>query len=355
LILTVCCKTPPAPPEAERAVALEGELWRAGGSLFAADEYERFRRELAGLASRLAVEKAKFGWWRDYGRLRAEFRRLIDDGESLLVRIAEAKRSKSAVYADAAGDLAARIDRLKRMTHFFNENDVIRQNVTQAEIKLAEARLLVEKEQYADAQTVVAGGEVCVEKAQSAAASLLARYLDGDQLARWRAQAEETVAASKANGNVAIVVNKIERTLTVYQRGAVAAVFEIGLGKFGLSDKLYAGDEATPEGKYRVIKKFPNSSFYKAMLLNYPSDEDRREFAEARRKGTVPTKATIGGAIEIHGGGKDNLTQGCVGLENKDMDEVYRWAEVGTPVTIVGAVTVENTVLADIQKFVKHD
>ena len=61
-------------------------------------------------------------------------------------------------------------------------------------------------------------------------------------------------------------------------------------------------------------------------------------------------EAGIGGFIEIHGGGKDNLTKGCVGLENKDMDHVYGLTEVGTPVTIVGAVSVENTILAEIKE-----
>jgi hypothetical protein len=37
------------------------------------------------------------------------------------------------------------------------------------------------------------------------------------------------------------------------------------------------------------------------------------------------------------------------------MDEVYKWAEVGTAVTIVGAVSIENTILAEIKKFEKND
>jgi hypothetical protein len=35
------------------------------------------------------------------------------------------------------------------------------------------------------------------------------------------------------------------------------------------------------------------------------------------------------------------------------MDDVYRLAEVGTPVTIVGALSVENSILAEIKAFEK--
>jgi hypothetical protein len=77
--------------------------------------------------------------------------------------------------------------------------------------------------------------------------------------------------------------------------------------------------------------------------------------AKHSRKGLIPGQAGIGGAIEIHGGGKDSLTKGCVGLENKDMDRVYDYAREGTAVTIVGVVSIENTILAEIGKLDIHD
>jgi murein L,D-transpeptidase YafK len=130
--------------------------------------------------------------------------------------------------------------------------------------------------------------------------------------------------------------------------------YAIGLGKYGLSDKLYQGDEATPEGKYRIIRKYPETPFYKALLINYPNADDLKVFAEARKKGMIPGKNDAGGAIEIHGGGKNKLTQGCIGLENSDMDDIYKIAEVGTAVTIVGTLSVEGTILAEIEKFGKQ-
>jgi murein L,D-transpeptidase YafK len=118
----------------------------------------------------------------------------------------------------------------------------------------------------------------------------------------------------------------------------------VGLGSRSVSDKLCAGDRATPEGKYRVTKKLAQSRYYKALLINYPNDEDRREFDLAKSRGQIPRRAGIGGLIEIHGGGKDGQTFGCVALDNSQMDEIYALADINTPVTIVGARDFENSI-----------
>jgi hypothetical protein len=108
------------------------------------------------------------------------------------------------------------------------------------------------------------------------------------------------------------------------------------LGSRSISDKICAGDKATE--KYRITKKLAQSRYYKALLINYPNDEDRRQFANAKRRGAIPRRAGIGGLIEIHGGGKDGQTYGCVALDDHHMRSP-RLADVDTPVTIVGAAT----------------
>jgi murein L,D-transpeptidase YafK len=118
----------------------------------------------------------------------------------------------------------------------------------------------------------------------------------------------------------------------------------VGLGARSISDKMFAGDRATPEGKYRITKKLARSKYHKALLINYPNDEDRRQFEQAKRRGAIPRRAGIGGLIEIHGGGKDGQTYGCVALDNHQMDEIYAIADVNTPVTIVGARDYDNSV-----------
>jgi len=350
----LACKTAPVPPEAEQAERLEEALWRAGASVYAEQGYERFKAELKIQRAKLAQEKAKFGWFRQYASLQKDFLALLQKGNDLLAQIEGVKGSKVQFYSDQMAGLSARVDRLKQMTNFFNENGPVRKNLSMAEIKLSETETLLRKEEFSSAGGTLTVAETCVREAERNVADILSRYLDKRELEKWRTWADETAAESRAKGTVAILVNKLERKLTVYHKGGVIARFDIGLGRFGLSDKLFSGDEATPEGKYRVTRKYPNSAFYKALLINYPNEEDRRTFALAKKNGRIPARAGIGGYIEIHGGGKDNLTAGCVGLENKDMDEVYKWAEVGTAVTIVGAVSIENTILAEIIKFEKN-
>ncbi|MGE5198171.1 MAG: L,D-transpeptidase family protein [Rhodospirillaceae bacterium] len=213
---------------------------------------------------------------------------------------------------------------------------------------LAEARLAVEAarvyQRAGDFRNAtvnaIRAGELNA-KVQDHAASVVARYADPGTIARWRGWIAETVAWSKREGRVAIVVFKESHRLTVYHRGAAVRTYDIDLGFNWTADKLHEGDGATPEGRYRVVARLGRkaSIYYQALLLDYPNASDRAEFGRARREGELPAGARIGGLIEIHGGGGRNQdwTEGCIALANGDMDAVFERAGVGTPVTIVGS------------------
>jgi L,D-peptidoglycan transpeptidase YkuD (ErfK/YbiS/YcfS/YnhG family) len=347
------CKTRPPPSEAAEAEALEQALWRAGASVFAQEEYDLYREGLKTVKAKLAREKAKFGWFRNYGPIQSEYQDLLKTGTDVLKAIENKKAAKSKALEERSDSLKSRVERLKNMTLFFNESGAVRKNLSQAEIKLVQADLLLGKEQFESAGDILESGSRYLGQAEQAIASLLDRYLDKSQLEKWKTWADESIAESQRRGVVVILVNKLERKLILYKKGRIVGSYDIGLGRFGLSDKLFSGDEATPEGRYQVIKKIPGGPFYKALLINYPNEEDKKAFALAKKNGHVPSQVGIGGSIEIHGGGKDSLTKGCVGLEDHDMDAVYRLAEVGTLVTIVGALSVENSILAEIKAFEK--
>ncbi len=332
---------------------MEGALWRAGASVFAHENYSLYKEDLKAAKANLAREKAKFGWFRNYDPIRSEFRDLLNKGTEILRAIENKKAAKSKALEEQSRSLKSRVERLKNMTLYFNESGAVRKNLSQAEIKLAQADLLIRKEQFDSVGDILEGSSFFVKQAENAIASLLVRYLDKDQLDKWKKWADETIAESQKRGVVAILVNKLERKLILYKKGKLVSSYDIGLGRYGLSDKLYSGDEATPEGRYQVIKKIPSSPFYKALLINYPNEEDKKAFVLAKKNGRVPSQVGIGGFIEIHGGGKDSLTKGCVGLEDGDMDDVYRLAEVGTLVTIVGALSIENSILTEIKAFEK--
>jgi len=171
-------------------------------------------------------------------------------------------------------------------------------------------------------------------------AALHSRFSDPRNLRAWRRLVEETVAQSKRDATTAFVVDKLKRRLHVYDHGKRIATFEAELGAKGLRQKVHAGDQATPEGRYRIteLRGPGRTKYYKALLIDYPNAEDRARYAYGRKKGQVPLRAGIGSLIEIHGDGGQgrDWTDGCVALTNSDMDKVFARARLGTPVTIVG-------------------
>lgn len=173
-----------------------------------------------------------------------------------------------------------------------------------------------------------------------AGAEAPARFRDPALLRLWQEWVDEAVAESLRSGKPVVIVDKLGRRSLLVTAGRVADRYEVEMGGNALADKLYEGDEATPEGPYRVTEKRDRGQtlFYRALMLDYPTEEDRREHAEARRQGLVPRGRGPGGLIEIHGkGGRGyDWTLGCVALSNDDMDRLFAAVSVGTKVVIVG-------------------
>ncbi|MDD8026956.1 MAG: L,D-transpeptidase [Acidobacteriota bacterium] len=308
---------------------------------------------MAELKDEVQRQEARLGPFRDFRTAEGKASALLAEGGRLLGELHASRDGKRRAVRDDMTALRMRLERLHAITGYFNDNEAVRTALAQADIKLGQAALLSEAGELDESGRRLRETEGFLEEAQAVIGRRLERYLEPEMLRKWRTMADETIAVSRRTGGTALIVNKIERTLIVIRKGEATATYGIGLGKSGLSDKLYEGDGATPEGKYRIIRKFPASAFYKALLIDYPNGDDLRNLAEAKNRGAVPARVGAGGEIEIHGGGKDNLTRGCVGLENADMDKVYKAAELGTPVTIVGALGVEGTILVDIKAFGK--
>lgn len=196
--------------------------------------------------------------------------------------------------------------------------------------------------------------EANLAKVEAGISPILNRYRDSNLISRWKQWAKETIEVSKEKGIYSILIIKSEKKLILYKKGELQKSYPVGLGRNGLLKKRYARDHATPEGKYRVIHKKSKSRYYKALLLNYPNENDKRDFYEAKKKGLLQGRAYIGGLIEIHGGGNEGLTYGCISLDNGDMEELYHLVDIGTPVTIIGALDERNRIsstLMEMQKF----
>jgi len=195
--------------------------------------------------------------------------------------------------------------------------------------------LMVHGEDLAAIETAVAGRQSIGELSR-----VLAAYADdgAQKMDHWRTWVRETLTRSRNAGAAAIIVDKSAHLLYLVRAGQVFHTYHCELGYNSAYQKFFAGDGATPEGKYKItVVKKHGSTFYKALLIDFPNTEDKRRFARNLAEGIISEHARIGANIEIHGEGGRNSdwTDGCVALSNADMDHLMQYVTTGTPVTIV--------------------
>jgi lipoprotein-anchoring transpeptidase ErfK/SrfK len=313
------------------------------------EEYEQYTKALTRARSNFVRENTRLVIFRNYTSVRSEFKQLLQTGDSIIRELEPKKQEFSRSVEEKMAFLHNQIERLKGLSGKMNEGRLARRDLIQAEVSLLEARKRYEMKDFpgADEKTAVIAGHITA--AEKILYPIAKRYSDEQQIVKWQQWFHDTLAESRTKNIPAIVVNKSERTLTLYKNGSLKKSYKIGLGRNDSRDKLHAGDYATPEGKYRIIKKLPRSRYYKALLINYPNEDDRKQFGIARQKGLIPRQAGIGGLIEIHGGGKDSMTYGCIAMDNPHIGELYKMVTVGTPVTIVGAVDSKNRLTSVLQ------
>lgn len=134
-----------------------------------------------------------------------------------------------------------------------------------------------------------------------------------------------------------VVVNKSKRTLELLRAGKVLRSYKVALGLRPEGHKQFEGDFRTPEGKYQLTRRNPNSEYFLSIQVSYPNDQD---IARARRQGQRP-----GGAIMIHGQPNTprkprdyysniDWTEGCIAVSNSDMVEIWLMTPPDTPIEI---------------------
>jgi len=145
-------------------------------------------------------------------------------------------------------------------------------------------------------------------------------------LYRYRNWVKDCFQFSKGN-NFCLVIDKAAHKMDLYHDRKFIKTYPVELGSNPYDDKRMEGDGRTPEGTYNVKYVNLRSSFYKALLIDYPNQQDWREFRQWKQDGTIPKNATIGGYIEIHGDGNSSpttdWTAGCTALNNLDLDDLF--------------------------------
>lgn len=135
-----------------------------------------------------------------------------------------------------------------------------------------------------------------------------------------------------------VIIEKASRKLHLIKDGESFRTFDIALGIRPVGDKVVEGDFRTPEGRYLLDRRNPNSDYFLSIRISYPNAEDIRQ---ARLRGKPP-----GGAIMIHGQPNtptrseeyyrtQDWTNGCIAVSNSDMIDIWLMTADNTPIEIL--------------------
>ena len=134
-----------------------------------------------------------------------------------------------------------------------------------------------------------------------------------------------------------VKVDKSERKMFLLDGEKIVREYDVAFGENPKGHKQQEGDERTPEGRYTLDYKKEDSSFYRAVHVSYPNENDK---ANAKKLGVSP-----GGFIMVHGQRNwlswfapitqiFNWTNGCIAITNSEMDEFMELVDVGTSIEI---------------------
>ena len=126
-----------------------------------------------------------------------------------------------------------------------------------------------------------------------------------------------------------VYLDKSERRLELRRGGEVLKTYRVALGFAPEGDKRREGDGKTPEGRYLLDWRNPQSRFHLSLHVSYPDARDREE---ARAAGVPP-----GGDIFIHGAsrpGAGDWTLGCIAVTDAEMEEIWAMVPNGTIIEI---------------------
>ncbi len=132
-----------------------------------------------------------------------------------------------------------------------------------------------------------------------------------------------------------LLVDKSERLMIGYAGGQpVKAWRGLQFGGVPQGHKQFEGDERTPEGRYVIETRNPDSAFHLSLKISYPAPADR---AFAHAYGRSP-----GGEIFLHGQPNGlpfgrmpgDWTDGCIALSNAEIAELWQIVPDGTVIEI---------------------
>jgi L,D-transpeptidase-like protein len=314
----------------------------AGGAVRAPEICAAARAAMVRAEAEARVQARRSSFSRDYRE--AEDLALLarQKAESCALQAAIVRRRLRDRSRTALQDLEAWTARVATLARHVPDGERIKADLLRAQITLGEGRSSFARGDFERAEAAADRGRGQVAAVLRDINRVFDEYRSHPRRSAWGRWVKETYRESRQTNRPAIIVDKLRRRLLLIRGDKEVATYPVDLGIAGMASKTKAGDEATPEGRYRIteVRGPGQTRYYRALMLDYPNLEDRARFRRLQRSGKVPRQQEIGSLIEIHGkGGRgQDWTQGCVALENSDMDELVPKVGVGTRVTIVGMI-----------------
>ena len=345
--LTACVQA--VPPDLLVALeAIDQDLIALRAPEAAPEEYGQFVRQWVSLKARVQLDDDLIRWPWESSDLENELRRLYIIGERTVSQLHEKHASQHRAAQAKVVHLEEQLHTITSRVESIDGRILLGEKAVQADHLVKQARSFFEQKDFQRAMQAAEKADYAFKAQALLLSQELGRYADENRIAYWQTLAKQTIHWSRIHQSTAIVVSKADRELTLYKNGRKVLSYPVRLGFNGMLEKRFQGDGATPEGRYRVTdKRGPGQTqFYRALALDYPNAEDRRRFELAKKSGRIGPAKGIGGLIEIHGADNELLAQtlGCIMLDNPSMAVLYEGVSIGTPVTIVGALTRENAV-----------
>jgi lipoprotein-anchoring transpeptidase ErfK/SrfK len=324
----------------------------------APEEYGQFVRQWVSLKARVQLDDDLITWPWESSDLENELRRLYIMGERTVSQLHERHTSQHRTAQAKVDRLEERLHTIISKVESIDGRILLGEKAVQTGLLVKQARSFFEQKDFQRAMQAAEKADSAFKAQVLLLSQELGRYADESRIAYWQSLAKQTIDWSRIHQSTAIVVSKADRELTLYKSGRKMLSYPVRLGFNGMLEKRFQGDGATPEGRYRVTDKRGQgqTQFYRALDLDYPNAEDRRRFDLAKKSGKIGPAKGIGGLIEIHGADNELLAQtlGCIMLDNPNMAVLYEGVSVGTPVTIVGALTKENAVALALSELVQR-
>ncbi|RHV96142.1 L,D-transpeptidase family protein [Culturomica massiliensis] len=339
ILVSVCMVEKPPVKEMEEVRGLLSKARELEAAFYCPQVYEEACKLYESAMTVWKGENEKWMVLRSYKEVDTLVVRACSKANAAIRKAEAGRKNLKAVLREKIDGLRFEMKEFEALFAVLPLETETRKQHARGKMLLNAAEMAFEKGDYAGGREK---GEEAVHLIQSAycvARKKLVNYFE--KLPVWRKEAGNAVEYSRKNKAFVILVEKLPAYCHLYYKGEKKYSFKAEFGRNWLGDKQQEGDYATPEGNYRVVRKMQGrmTHYYKALLLDYPNAQDRLEFRRKKEEGVLPQKARIGGLIEIHGKGGRHAywTEGCVALEDKDMDVLYEKVRQGVPVVIVGS------------------